>query len=37
LPSEYLELSREEKAFVVASIQIMIDQEKKAAKKAKKK
>lgn len=36
LPSQYLALDRYEKAFVIASIQVKIDAEKKAEKKVKK-
>lgn len=35
LPSQYLSLDQREKAFIVASIQIKIDNDKKAAAKAK--
>lgn len=37
LPSEFLALSDEEKAFIMACIDVHVDEEKKAAKKAKKK
>jgi len=33
MPSQFLALSREEKAFVIASIDIKVEQEKKAKKK----
>ncbi|MCQ5282970.1 hypothetical protein NE620_01405 [Longicatena caecimuris] len=36
LPSQFVNLSMEEKAFVIASIKIRIDKEKKEAAKAKK-
>ncbi|MER2006722.1 MAG: hypothetical protein ABS939_04645 [Psychrobacillus sp.] len=35
LPSQYLALDRFERAFIVASIQVKIDAEKKAEKEAK--
>jgi hypothetical protein len=35
LPSQFLKLGREEKAFVIASIQIKIEAEQKEAKKMK--
>lgn len=36
LPSEFLALSDEEKAFIMACIDVHVEEEKKAAKKAKK-
>ncbi len=36
LPSEFLALSDEEKAFIIACIDVHVEEEKKAAKKAKK-
>jgi hypothetical protein len=35
LPSQYLDLSREERAFIIASIQIKIENEKKNNEKIK--
>ena len=37
LPSDYLKLQREEKAFIVAAIQIKIEKDKKDADKSKRK
>jgi len=37
LPSQYLSLPRTEKAFVIASIQVKIEAEKKAQKEAERK
>jgi TfoX/Sxy family transcriptional regulator of competence genes len=36
LPSQFLKLPREEKAFLIASIQLKAEKEKKEAKKMKK-